>query len=225
MKISVIIPVLREEAVINRAIERIRAVDRAVEIVVVDGDPQEGTLRAVTCAEALLVASEAGRGRQMNEGARAAGGDILVFLHADTVLPGNAFRSISSAMMSRRFVGGAFDLAIDGQGVIFRLIEWAASLRSRLTRIPYGDQALFLRRDYFMRIGGYRDIPLMEDVDLMRRVKARGDRICIIRGKARTSARRWEQEGVLRCTLRNWTILALYLLGVPPRRLVKWYPS
>jgi len=225
MKISVIIPVLREEAIINRAIERILANDRAVEIVVVDGDPQGRTLLAVTCGEALLIASEAGRGRQMNEGARAAGGDILVFLHADTVLPANAFRSISSAMRNRRLKGGAFDLAIDGQGVIFRLIEWAASLRSRLTRIPYGDQALFLRRDYFMQIGGYRDIPLMEDVDLMRRVKAGGDRIRIIRGKAKTSARRWEQEGVLRCTLRNWTIMLLYLLGVSPRRLVKWYPS
>jgi rSAM/selenodomain-associated transferase 2 len=225
MKISVIIPVLREEAIINRAIERIRAVDRAVEIVVVDGDPQGRTLQAVICGQALLLASEAGRGRQMNEGARAAGGDILVFLHADTELPANAFGSISSAMMNGRLKGGAFDLAIDGQGVIYRLIEWVASLRSRLTRIPYGDQALFLRRDYFMEIGGYRDMPLMEDVDLMRRLKAGGDRICIIRGKAKTSARRWEQEGVLRCTLRNWAILVLYLLGVSPEKLVKWYPS
>jgi len=225
MKISVIIPVLREEAVINRAIDRIRAMDGAVEIVVVDGDPQGKTLGAVTRDHALLVASETGRGRQMNEGAREAGGDVLVFLHADTELPANAFPSISSAMMDCRFVGGAFDLAIDGQGVLFRLIEKVASLRSRLTRIPYGDQAVFLQRDYFMRIGGYRDIPLMEDVDLMRRIKAGGGRICIIRKKVRTSARRWEREGILRCTLRNWTIVILYLLGVPPKRLVKWYPS
>ncbi|HUJ68593.1 MAG TPA: TIGR04283 family arsenosugar biosynthesis glycosyltransferase [Syntrophorhabdales bacterium] len=225
MKISVIIPVLREEAVINRTIDRIRAMDRAVEIVVVDGDPQGKTLGAVTRDHALLVASEAGRGRQMNEGAREAGGDVLVFLHADTELPANAFPTISSAMMDGRFVGGAFDLAIDGQGVLFRLIEKVASLRSRLTRIPYGDQAVFLQRDYFMRIGGYRDIPLMEDVDLMRRIKAAGGRICMIRKKVRTSARRWEREGILRCTLRNWTIVILYLLGVPPKRLVKWYPS
>jgi rSAM/selenodomain-associated transferase 2 len=159
----------------------------------------------------------------MNEGVRAAGGDILVFLHADTELPANAFRSISSIMLKGRFAGGAFDLAIDARGLIFRVIEWVTSNRSRLTRIPYGDQAIFLGRDSFMRIGGYRDIPLMEDVDLMRRLKARGDRIFIIREKVKTSARRWEREGVLRCTARNWAIMLLYLLGVRPERLARWY--
>jgi rSAM/selenodomain-associated transferase 2 len=223
MRISVIIPVLGEEAIINGAIHRIHAMDGAIEIVVVDGDPQGRTLKAVTCDHALLVASDAGRGRQMNRGVRAAGGDILVFLHADTELPANAFRSISSVMLKRRFAGGAFDLAIDAKGLIFRVIEAVASNRSRLTRIPYGDQAIFLRRDCFTRIGGYRDIPLMEDVDLMRRVKAGGDRICIIREKVKTSARRWEREGVLRCTMRNWTIMLFYLLGVPPERLARWY--
>jgi len=225
MRISVIIPVLGEEAIINGAIDRIRAVDGAIEIVVVDGDPQGKTLKAVTGDHALLVACEAGRGRQMNEGVRAAGGDILVFLHADTELPANAFRSISSIMLKGRFAGGAFDLAIDARGLIFRVIEWVASNRSRLTRIPYGDQAIFLRRDSFMRIGGYRDIPLMEDVDLMRRLKARGDRIFIIREKVKTSARRWEREGVLRCTARNWTVMLLYLLGFRPERLARWYAS
>jgi rSAM/selenodomain-associated transferase 2 len=225
MKISVIIPVLGEEAIINGAIDRIRAMDGAIEIVVVDGDPQGRTLKAVTRDHALLVACEAGRGRQMNRGVRAAGGEILVFLHADTELPVNAFRSISSMMLKGRFAGGAFDLGIDARGQIFRVIEWVASNRSRLTRMPYGDQAIFLRRDCFMRIGGYRDIPLMEDVDLMRRLKAGGDRIFIIREKVKTSARRWEREGVLRCTARNWAIMLLYLLGVRPGRLARWYAS
>lgn len=224
MKLSVIIPVLGEEAIINGAIDRIRAIDGAIEVVVVDGDPRGTTLKAVTHDDALLVVSEAGRGRQMNKGAQAAHGDILVFLHADTELPSCAFRSISSAMLDGRFVGGAFDLAIEGKGLAFRLIESTASIRSRLTRIPYGDQAIFVRRDYFTEIGGYREIPLMEDVELMRRIKAGGGRICIIREKARTSARRWEREGVLLCTLRNWAIMILYLLGVPPERLTRWYP-
>jgi rSAM/selenodomain-associated transferase 2 len=216
MNISVVIPVLGEEAIISGAIDRIRAADEGIEIVVVDGDPEGKTLRTVTRDRVLLVASGAGR---------AASGDIIVFLHADTELPAQAFPSISSAMRDGRFVGGAFDLAIDAKGPVFRVIESAASLRSRMTRIPYGDQAIFLRRDYFIGMGGFREIPLMEDVDLMRRVKAAGDRICIIREKAKTSARRWEREGTLRCTARNRAIMLLYLLGVPPQRLVKWYPS
>ena len=123
----VIIPVLGEEAIINGAIDRIRAMDGAIEIVVVDGDPQGGTLKAVTPDRALLVPSDAGRGRQMNRGVRAAGGDILVFLHADTELPANAFRSISSVMLKGCFAGGAFNLAIDAKGPIFRVIECVAS--------------------------------------------------------------------------------------------------
>ena len=223
MTISIIIPVLREEALINDAITRIRAMDETVEIVVVDGSPGAETLKAVTGDHAKLIASGTGRACQMNRGSRLAKGDILLFLHADTELPQDGLRMISSALSDGRFVGGAFDLKVGEAGFIFRVIGSIASLRSRLTRIPYGDQAIFLRRDYFMKIGGYREITLMEDVDLMRRIKADGKRIRIIREKARTSARRWEREGVLRCTGRNWAIMALYLLGVPPRKLAKWY--
>ncbi len=223
MKISVIIPVLREEAVINDAITRIRDMDTAIEIIVVDGSPQGETLEAISGGHAKCVVSEMGRARQMNQGARAAQGEILLFLHADTELPPDAFRTISEVMKDGRLIGGAFDLGIDEKGLPFRLIESIASLRSRLTRIPYGDQAIFLRSDYFARAGGYKAMPLMEDVELMRRVKAAGGRICIIHEKVRTSARRWKKEGVLRCTVRNWTIVFLYLLGVSPERLAKWY--
>ena len=223
MTISIIIPVLREEALINDAITRIRAMDETVEIVVVDGSPGAETLKAVTGDHAKLLASGTGRACQMNRGARIARGDILLFLHADTELPLDGLRMISSALSDNRFVGGAFDLKVGEGGLIFRVIGSIASLRSRLTRIPYGDQAIFLRRDYFMKMGGFREIPLMEDVDLMRRVKAVAGKICILREKVRTSSRRWKKEGVLRCTLRNWTIMALYLMGVSPERLTKWY--
>ncbi len=123
------------------------------------------------------------------------------------------------------FAGGAFDLGIESNGLALRLIARAASLRSRLTRVPYGDQALFISRDYLQRIGSYREMPLMEDVDLMRRIKRDGGRIFIIPERVLTSGRRWAREGVLRCTLRNWTIMLLYLGGVSPRKLARWYPS
>jgi rSAM/selenodomain-associated transferase 2 len=226
MTISVVIPVFREEPLINDAICRLRgmAFDKALEIIVVDGSEEGGTLRAVADSRAKSILSARGRGSQMNAGAKAAGGDVLLFLHVDTELPADGLERISSAMELGHFVGGAFDLGIADRGLAYRIIERAASLRSRLTRIPYGDQAIFFKRDYFLRIGGYRPLPIMEDVDLMRRVKKRGDRIHLIGEKVKTSSRRWRKEGLARCTLRNWTIMALYLLGVPPGRLAKHYP-
>jgi hypothetical protein len=98
-----------------------------------------------------------------------------------------------------------------------------ASLRSRITRIPFGDQAIFIRKAYFQKLGGFKDIPLMEDLEIMQRIKKKGDKICIIRCKVLTSPRRWEKEGILRCTLRNWLLQVLYFFGVPPYKLAKWY--
>jgi rSAM/selenodomain-associated transferase 2 len=159
----------------------------------------------------------------MNAGALLAGGEVLLFLHADTELPPDGLTRICSVIRDKGCVGGSFDLGIRSDRLCFRLIESAASLRSRMTRIPYGDQAIFLRRDYFRGLGGFRELPLMEDVDLMRRLRRSGGRIHIIRGKVKTSARRWESEGVLYCTLRNWMLMFLYLLGVSPERLARFY--
>jgi hypothetical protein len=131
---------------------------------------------------------------------------------------------MASIMKNSSIVGGAFDLSIDQPGMFFRLIEKVACLRSRITRIPYGDQAIFVRRDYFVSVGGFKPVPLMEDVDLMMRIRRRGDRIFITREKVKTSARRWAEEGAIRCTLRNWAVMLLYLTGVPPHKLVRWYP-
>ena len=126
--------------------------------------------------------------------------------------------------MSDAFLSaGAFDLKIDKTGLPFRIIEKTASLRSRLTRIPYGDQAVFVRQSFFDRIGGFSPIPIMEDVELMRRVKQAGGRIGFVDRPVSTSARRWEKEGLLRCTFRNWLMMTLYLFGVPPERLVPLY--
>jgi hypothetical protein len=122
-----------------------------------------------------------------------------------------------------RHAGGAFDMGIDSERKVFRITERYVAWRTRLTRIPFGDQAIFVRRDYFERIGGYRDIPIMEDVDLMRRIRRRGDAICIVPEKVMTSARRWEKDGLVFGTLRNWMLQALYCCGVSPERLARFY--
>lgn len=222
---SVIIPVINEATTINRTVEQVCKVGigHDVEIIIVDGDEKGETLNAVRGADAIKLISQKGRSRQMNKGASVAEGDILLFLHSDTELPGDAFGMISLAMKDQRYVGGAFDLGINSERPVFRLIEKLVFLRSRLTKIPYGDQAIFLRRDFFKLIKGFTEIPIMEDVELMRRVKRLGKKICIISEKVKTSPRRWEKEGILYCTLRNWTLISLYLLGVSPEKLVKYY--
>lgn len=223
---SVIIPVLNEETAINSVIEHIGHLQGgpdASEIIVVDGDPEGKTIKAITDKKVVAAIGKKGRGNQMNKGAALAHGDVLVFLHVDTRLPLNAFAHIHTALYDSSYKAGAFDLAIASDRPAFRLIARSASLRSRLTRIPYGDQTHFFRRDYFHAIGGFADIPIMEDVEIMRRVKKRGEAIVFISQPSSTSARRWEKEGLLKCTLRNWFLLSLYIAGVSPERLARWY--
>ncbi len=222
---SIIVPVLNESAAINELIGHIRTLDVTgiAEIIVVDGDPGGSTINAVQDNGVLKATSSKGRARQMNHGAALASGTILLFLHADTRLPENAFTHISGTMRDQLVVGGAFDLGLDTRRCIFRITERYVFFRTRVTRIPFGDQAIFLRKEYFSAIGGYRDIPLMEDVEIMSRIKKRGDRINIIPEKVRTSPRRWEEEGILYCTVRNMALQVLFALGVSPERLVAWY--
>ena len=199
--------------------------DKKREIVVVDGAREKDTLEAVHGNHIIGISCEKGRARQMNAGASTATGEILIFLHADTELPARALTKIEALMERRRYVGGAFGLGIKSDKLIFRVIGNVASWRSRLSRIPFGDQAIFIRREYFNRIGGYKEIPIMVDVELMRRIKKAGDKIWIFHDRVSTSPRRWEKEGVVHCTLRNWALQALYLLGVSPDRLAKYYKN
>ena len=224
-KFSFIIPVWKEESVIIRTIEHIRSLQSAAgaEIIVVDGDPEGKTIKIALPSEVKTTIAKRGRGNQMNHGASLASGNILIFLHADTYLPSDALGLIDAAMQDEFCVVGAFDLAIDSERPIFRLIEKAASLRSRLTNIPYGDQAVFMRKAIFIDLGGFKDIPIMEDVEIMQRIKRRGGKIRIIDRKVRTSARRWEKEGIAYTTFRNWLLIILYLLGVKPEKLVRFY--
>ncbi|MDY6965617.1 MAG: TIGR04283 family arsenosugar biosynthesis glycosyltransferase [Halobacteriota archaeon] len=224
-RFSIIIPVLNEADHINSQIEHIYNLSPSqdFEIVVVDGSQRKDTINAIKNPEVISIGSEKGRAHQMNAGADVARGDILLFLHADTRLPDGALEKISSVLDDRLYVGGAFDLCIRSERPVYNMISKMISLRSRLTRVPYGDQAIFLRRGYFNELGGYRKIPLMEDVELMRRIKRSKGRINFISDCVSTSQRRWEEEGIIYCTLRNWMVRALFYCGVSPGKLVRFY--
>ena len=224
-KFSFIIPVWNEEAIISRTIEQVRglAAFGDAEIIVVDGDPAGRTITVARHMGVKTAISEKGRGIQMNLGASLAEGEILIFLHADTLLPPDALELIETAMEDSSCIAGAFALAIDSERPIFRLIEKAASFRSRMTRIPYGDQTIFIRKRDFRDLGGFNNIPVMEDVEFMQRIKKRKGKICIIGRAVRTSPRRWEKEGIVYTTLRNWLLIALYFCGVKPEKLIRFY--
>ncbi len=227
IKFSIVVPVFREAERINQLIEHLNDLDsdRNVEIIIVDAAQEKDTLAAIRGSDVIKMSSEQCRAKQMNAGASVARGEILIFLHADTELPPRALRKIASFVGQTEYVGGAFDLGIKSDKAIFKVIATIASLRSRLNRIPFGDQAIFIRREYFNTIGGYKEIPLMEDVELLRRVKKSGGRIRIFYDRVMTSTRRWEKEGIVYCTLRNWTLQTLYLLGVSPEKLLRFYKS
>jgi rSAM/selenodomain-associated transferase 2 len=226
-KFSIIIPVLHEAERINDLIGYLRQLDpeKSSEIIVVDGAPEKDTLLAIHDDRITKISTEKGRARQMNAGAFAAKGDILIFLHADTELPLSALRRMNEFISRNEYVGGAFDLGIKSNKRIYRAMAFLGSLRSRLNRIPYGDQAIFIRRNYFNKIGGYKDIPLMEDAELMQRMKRSAKKIVIFHDRVMTSPRRWEEEGLVYCVLRNWTLQILYFFGVSPHKLVKYYKS
>jgi rSAM/selenodomain-associated transferase 2 len=227
IKFSIIVPVFHEGERINDLIEYLNRLesDKIFEIIVVDGAQEKDTLSAIHSNHVVKIFSEKGRAKQMNAGASAARGEILIFLHADTELSFQGLKKINSFIGQKEYVGGAFDLGIKSDKFIFKVIGTLSSFRSRLNRIPFGDQAIFIRREYFNQIGGYKEIPLMEDVELMRSIKKSGDKISIFYDRVMISPRRWEKEGVIYCTLRNWTLQALYFLGISPDKLARFYKN
>jgi rSAM/selenodomain-associated transferase 2 len=215
-------PVLNEEERVLHTLPLLGLTENE-ELLVVDGGSTDRTVEISRRFTEKVFVTGAGRGRQMNTGAGHASGGILLFLHADCTLPENAFDSLRSALKNRDVSAGAFDLRIDHPSVRFRLIELGANLRSRLTSVPYGDQGLFLRRETFERMGGFRDIPLMEDIEIAGRLKREG-RIVFVRPPILASPRRWLKEGPAYTTLRDWSIaLAYSLCKVPPERLARYY--
>jgi len=223
--ISIIIPVFNEGEGVIKIADHLRKIQNnfSPEIIVVDGNKKGSTIQYLRDREIIAITSEKGRARQMNSGAMIARDDILLFLHGDTLLPDHAFEKIAAVMKTGEYVGGAFDLGFDNRRWIFALIASIASLRSRITRIPFGDQAIFIKRNYFEKIGGFCDIPLMEDIELMKRIKKRKDNIHIITLKVATSTRKWEKEGIVYTTLKNWLLQLFYFVGVSPVKLVRYY--
>ncbi len=171
---------------------------------------------------ARVIGSAPGRSRQLNCGAAAATGDILLFLHADTRLPAGFDGAIRQTLAQPGVVAGAFRLAINGPDRGLRWVEWGVNVRSRLLQMPYGDQAIFLRAEIFHTMGGFPDLPMMEDFELVRRVRKVG-RVAIAPSAVVTSDRRWRTLGILRTTLANQVMVAGYLLGVDPYKLARWY--
>ncbi|HKY70742.1 MAG TPA: TIGR04283 family arsenosugar biosynthesis glycosyltransferase [Nitrospira sp.] len=228
---TVIIPTLNEARVIQTTLLHTASLGFD-DIVVVDGGSSDDTKRLVEAvavrsahsisATVRLMDSTAGRARQFNTGAAACTADVLVFLHADSHLPTNARLLIERALADPAVVGGRFDIRFDRPSMWGRMISSLMNLRSRLTRISTGDQAIFVRRRTFDRLGGFSDIPIMEDIDFSRRLKRTGA-TAAIRERVTTSFRRWEQQGPLRTILLMWCLRFLYWIGISPHRIANFY--
>lgn len=220
MRLSVIIPALNEAPQIAAAIAS--AGGPEVEIIVVDGGSADDTAARAAAAGAVVVHAPRGRARQMNAGAARASGAVLLFLHADTRLPSDFAALVADALADPAVVGGRFDLHLEPSSPLLALTAALINRRSRLTGIATGDQALFVRRAVFDAMGGFADIPLMEDVAFTRDLKRRG-RVAALRARVVTSSRRWQRHGVLRTILLMWWLRFLYWCGVAPAELKRRY--
>lgn len=223
IRISIIIPALNEAAGIAdtlRALQPLRA--RGHEVVVADGGSTDRTMEVARPLADRVIAADRGRAVQQNAGAAAATGGILLFLHADTRLPPDADRRIIDGLAVSGRGWGRFDVRLSGRHPLLRVVERMMNLRSRATGIATGDQAIFVRRDWFGRAGGFARIPLMEDVALSTALRRMGPPLCL-RERVVTSSRRWEERGVLRTVVLMWRLRAEYALGADPARLAERY--
>jgi rSAM/selenodomain-associated transferase 2/rSAM/selenodomain-associated transferase 1 len=218
--ISVIIPTLNEEQIIEATIHGAR--DKEAEIIVVDGGSTDDTVNRAIDAGARVEMSPRGRAVQQNRGAELAQGNVLLFLHADTLLPSGYVAHIFEVLMDPRAIGGAFRFKTDLQSPLMRILEFLINIRSGRFKLPYGDQGIFMRKAVFDSVGGFPELQIAEDLFLVRKLSRRG-RIEIAQAEAITSARRWRRVGLLRTTLINQVIVAGCYLGVSPRVLAYLY--
>jgi len=212
MTISVIIPVFNEQNSINSAVSRLKDCE------VVVSDCNGRTLDVIASEKVVKVMTLKGRGVQMNKGAEAATGDVLLFLHSDTKLPENWQELVVKRLETADY--GAFLLGIESNRLIFRIIEFFSNIRCRLTKIPYGDQAIFMKKEHFH---GYKHYHIFEDFRLMQDAKRDGLKFGLVHEKVQTSSRRWEKEGILLTTLRNWYLTLRYLSGTNPENMKSHY--
>jgi rSAM/selenodomain-associated transferase 2 len=219
--ITVIIPTLNEAETLAGTLDSVRRCPD-VGIIIVDGGSRDGTLEIASIHNVDVISSLPGRAHQMNVGAAASDSEILLFLHADTKLPAGFEEFVRRILSQPRVVAGAFQLCIAAPYWGLRIIEALANWRSTWLQLPYGDQGVFLSARMFHKVGGFREFPLMEDFELMRRLRREG-RIQIAPVPVLTSARRWIRVGICKLTLLNQVAIAAYCLGVAPSRIALWY--
>jgi rSAM/selenodomain-associated transferase 2 len=222
LKVSVVIPTYNESTVLAETLTRLKQ-HHPFETIIGDGGSEDDTADIARHHEVTVVQSRRGRAAQMNAGAEAARGDLLLFLHADSYISPKGYQKMIEIMTSGPYLGGAFSLQIDSPLPAFKRIARWANWRSRYLNLVYGDQGIFVRREIFNDLKGFSPLPICEDLDFFRRLKKKGP-VVLLKEKAFTSPRRWLAEGVGFTTLRNIAIVTLFLMGFSPATLSRWYP-
>jgi rSAM/selenodomain-associated transferase 2 len=211
-EISIIIPTFNEKGTISQCLETVVDIP-GIEVIIADGGSTDRTVEiAEQHRDVKVVTSLMGRSVQMNKGAEYAGGKILLFLHADCVLPREVVLNVRNVLGGSSFVGGAFKIRLLSDKLLYRIIEKGINFRSKIFKLPYGDQGLFVKRSVFEELGGFREMPNCEDLDFVCRLKKQG-KIAILDESISSSIRRWEKHGILQTSLRNQFLLTSYILG------------
>jgi len=225
-KVSIIVPVFKEYNIDHfvTALQQ-KVKNCSVEIIAVDGDKSGSTISKLEKYDVKTIKSQKGRGTQLKKGAESSTGDILLFVHADAELPDNFFYTVTD-VCAKISSCGAFSLKIGSKKFVYRIIEFFANLRAKYLQMPFGDQAIFVEREIYFKSGGFSEIPIFEDVDLVRKLKKCGVKIHISKEKITTSSRRWQYEGIFKTTMRNWYLQILYFVfKLDPHYLKKYYRS
>lgn len=218
--ISVIIPVLNEAKILDKTLSQLQPELKKHELIIVDGGSTDNSV-GIAKQYGKVVISERGRAKQLNAGAAAATGDILVFLHADVWLEPGAFASVEKTL-SLGYVGGGFLQKIDNKGLLYRIIEITADMRGKYQKIYYGDSGVFISKRDFQNINGFPDVPIMEEIEFSKKMRKLG-KTRLVKPRIHISARRWQKRGIIRTTVTNWFITLLYNCGYSLDRLAKLY--